>query len=179
MKALRGLRTLAILASQTQIPHLSRCVPYRFYAAQPEQQDNSANANSREAHDEDDAVFDSSQFRLPNMGVPQVRDQPIWNPEYRAQADRVIFGEEIQEQKPEEEERKRRSIVLARALLEAALQKSDEEEDLPVKEEDQMSLSVGIVGAPNAGKSCLTNYVVCSFVCFIPMNGGFLLVDNW
>ena len=55
--------------------------------------------------------------------------------------------------------------MLAKALLEAALEAPDdddeeEDEDLVVKEEDQKSLSVGIIGAPNAGKSALTNYMV-------------------
>uniref|UniRef100_A0A803N186 Era-type G domain-containing protein n=1 Tax=Chenopodium quinoa TaxID=63459 RepID=A0A803N186_CHEQI len=51
-----------------------------------------------------------------------------------------------------------------RALLEAALDAPDEvdeeEEGLEVKVEDQKSLSVGIIGAPNAGKSALTNFMV-------------------
>ncbi|KAJ0018935.1 hypothetical protein Pint_12003 [Pistacia integerrima] len=59
--------------------------------------------------------------------------------------------------KEDEDERKNRT--LARALLEAALVR-EEEEDEEVKEEDQRSLSVGIIGAPNAGKSALTNFMV-------------------
>jgi predicted GTPase len=62
-------------------------------------------------------------------------------------------------QDPVEEERSRE---VALALLEAAMEPPDEDEEEPgeVREEDQMSLSVGIVGAPNAGKSSLTNTVV-------------------
>ena len=161
MKALRGLRALTTLSSKTQKPHLTSNLLYRFYAAQPQQQDHSTTTNSLEDHEDDDAVFDSSQFALPNMGTSPVPDQPTWDREYRAKADRTIFGEETQKQKSEEDERKRRAIVLAKALLEAALQKPDEEDDMPVKEEDQRSLSVGIIGAPNAGKSSLTNHVVC------------------
>jgi len=62
--------------------------------------------------------------------------------------------------------------VLAKALLEAALEAADddedEEEDMVVKEEDQKSLSVGIIGVPNAGKSALTNSMVgfLEFVSF-------------
>ncbi|RVX02631.1 GTP-binding protein ERG [Vitis vinifera] len=160
MKALRGLRALTTLSSKTQKPHLTSNLLYRFYAAQPQQQDHSTTTNSLEDHEDDDAVFDSSQFALPNMGTSPVPDQPTWDREYRAKADRTIFGEETQKQKSEEDERKRRAIVLAKALLEAALQKPDEEDDMPVKEEDQRSLSVGIIGAPNAGKSSLTNHVV-------------------
>jgi predicted GTPase len=56
-----------------------------------------------------------------------------------------------------------RSREVALALLEAAMEPPDEDGEEPgeVREEDQMSLSVGIVGAPNAGKSSLTNTVVC------------------
>lgn len=56
-----------------------------------------------------------------------------------------------------------RSREVALALLEAALEPPDEDVDEgpgEVREEDQMSLSVGIVGAPNAGKSSLTNTMV-------------------
>ena len=47
-------------------------------------------------------------------------------------------------------------------MLEAALEGPDEDadQDQEVKEEDQKSLSVGIIGAPNAGKSALTNFMV-------------------
>jgi len=51
---------------------------------------------------------------------------------------------------------------VALALLDAAMEPPDEEDEDPgeVREEDQMSLSVSIVGAPNAGKSSLTNTMV-------------------
>ncbi|KAI3870029.1 hypothetical protein MKW98_021537, partial [Papaver atlanticum] len=52
----------------------------------------------------------------------------------------------------------------------SAMEKSDveeEEEDMIVKEEDQKSLSVGIIGAPNAGKSALTNFMVGSKVAAV------------
>lgn len=62
------------------------------------------------------------------------------------------------------EEKERRASELAKALLEASLQQPDDElddeEEEEVREEDQKSLAVGIVGAPNAGKSTLTNYLV-------------------
>lgn len=70
----------------------------------------------------------------------------------------------------DEEERDR---ILARTLLEAALMPADEVEDEEdengsvVKEEDQRSLSVGIIGAPNAGKSSLTNFMVGSKVAAV------------
>jgi GTP-binding protein Era len=62
------------------------------------------------------------------------------------------------------EEKERRASELAKALLEASLQRPDDELDAEevgeVREEDQKSLAVGIIGAPNAGKSTLTNYMV-------------------
>ncbi|XP_076914571.1 GTP-binding protein ERG-like [Bidens hawaiensis] len=65
----------------------------------------------------------------------------------------------------EQEEKRRRSMILSKALLEVAVAATDEEDDEEdegevVKMEDQMSLSVGIIGAPNAGKSALTNFMV-------------------
>lgn len=98
--------------------------------------------------------------------MPQT--QPTWDDKYRRKADKLIPGDEAHKAKlkflKEEEEKKRR--MLAKVLLEAALERGDEEEsddeDNVVKEEDQKSLTVGIIGAPNAGKSALTNYMVCS-----------------
>ncbi|KAL0442299.1 UNVERIFIED_CONTAM: GTP-binding protein ERG [Sesamum latifolium] len=61
-----------------------------------------------------------------------------------------------------EEEKKKKAAALAKELLEAALD-VDEHQDVDEREvtlEDQKSLSVGIIGAPNAGKSALTNYMV-------------------
>lgn len=81
--------------------------------------------------------------------------------------------------KEEEDEQKQR--VLAKALLEAVLAKPDEEEEgeeRVVKEEDQKSLSVGIIGAPNAGKSCLTNYMVRSNISF-GLNAAFLILTSF
>lgn len=99
---------------------------------------------------------------------PEIAPKPTWDENYRAKANRAIFGEETQIQNSrilvKEEEKRRRAAALAKALLEAALERPDEEEeeeeDVVVKEEDQKSLSVGIIGAPNAGKSALTNYMV-------------------
>ncbi|KAH9315648.1 hypothetical protein KI387_024275, partial [Taxus chinensis] len=62
------------------------------------------------------------------------------------------------------EEKEWRSSKLARALLEASLAQPDEEceeeEGGQIREEDQKSLAVGVIGPPNAGKSTLTNHMV-------------------
>ena len=166
MKALRALRTLTVLSPKSQN------IPLRFYAAQPQEDDPTHNPSSSDTENGSDSVFDSAHFALPSFGSdaktrPQAQVEPTWDKKYRERADRVVFVEETQKGKlriKEEEEEERRRRVLAKALLEAALEKADEEEDLVVKQEDQKSLTVGIVGAPNAGKSSLTNYVVC--LCF-------------
>lgn len=63
----------------------------------------------------------------------------------------------------EDVETSRRSSAQAMALLRAALDEAeDEDEDGKVEAELQRSLRIGIVGAPNAGKSLLTNQLVSS-----------------
>lgn len=61
-------------------------------------------------------------------------------------------------------ERGKRAEAQAMSLLRVALDEADENEEgsVFVREEEQKSLRVGIVGAPNAGKSKLTNYLVGS-----------------
>ncbi|KMZ59349.1 GTP-binding protein ERG [Zostera marina] len=93
-----------------------------------------------------------------------------WNKTYRARVDEALFeGKEVKRKKKykwngEVEELKiERTRRLAKALLESALNEPDQSDDEVVgsmKIEDQKSLNVGIVGAPNAGKSSLTNYLV-------------------
>ncbi|KAJ3698519.1 hypothetical protein LUZ61_002224 [Rhynchospora tenuis] len=103
--------------------------------------------------------FDSSDYTLPSTPA---QSNPKLDPYYRARADEALFGKKMQSPLQEEEERER-ATRLARSLLEAALEPPDdvaEEDDMVVREEDQMSLSVGIIGAPNAGKSSLTNFMV-------------------
>lgn len=107
----------------------------------------------------EDSVFDSRDFSLPPPPASATAPpEPSWNQAYRERADRKIFGEGKEEVGEEE----RRANRLAKALLWAALEKPDEEVEarMIVKEEDQKSLSVGIIGAPNAGKSALTNFMV-------------------
>ncbi|KAJ4792131.1 GTPase Era [Rhynchospora pubera] len=103
--------------------------------------------------------FGSSDYTLPSSPS---QPNPRLDPYYRARADEALFGKKMQSPLQEEEERER-ATRLARSLLEAALEPPDdvaEGEDMVVREEDQMSLSAGIIGAPNAGKSSLTNFMV-------------------
>ncbi|KAL9453107.1 hypothetical protein AB3S75_008827 [Citrus x aurantiifolia] len=160
MKALRALRTLAPLAEKPNKPRLNPLFIHRFYSAQPQQTDN-------ETENDCDSVFDSSYFRIPTIDDPQnnnaaKKQEPDWDEKYRERTDRIVFGEEAQKGKlrifqEEEEERKHRA--LAKALLQAALDRQEEEEE-EVKEEDQKSVAVGIIGAPNAGKSSIINCMV-------------------
>lgn len=124
--------------------------------------------------------FDSSEYSLPSsssvQSKPLPKKQPTWNQAYRDKANQILFNQHKKNQQEniirvednvdeeaavsEEEDKER---MLARTLLETALLPADDEEDdsvhSVVKVEDQRSLSVGIIGAPNAGKSCLTNYM--------------------
>lgn len=169
MKPFRTLRTLTIFPSKPRNSNshlLDRVLLSHFFSAQPEQNDSE--------NDNNDAVFDSSHFAVPNIDTKTTPQDATWDEKYRKRADRLVFGHETQKskfkilQEQEEEERRR---VLAKALLRAALERPDDEDDEDVvKEEDQKSLSVGIVGAPNAGKSALTNYMVCVYFFF-----GFLV----
>jgi len=157
MKALRTLRrTLFFPASHTPTPLFFSAHPQ----PQPHRDDPTTSADS-------DSVFDSSHYALDTDPGPKPR--PTWDDKYRARADRVVFGDEGPKGKLrlKEEEDERRRRALAKALLEAAVENEDEEEEVEaakgmVKEEVQKSLSVGIIGAPNAGKSALTNFMVRS-----------------
>ncbi|RLM62117.1 GTP-binding protein ERG [Panicum miliaceum] len=117
-----------------------------------------------------DADFDSAEYDLPTPGPAPSRkiNNPVsalrklrFDPALRARADEALFGE-VRGGAAVEEEDEERSRDVALALLDAAMEPPDEEDADPgeVREEDQMSLSVGIVGAPNAGKSSLTNTMV-------------------
>ncbi|KAH0454356.1 hypothetical protein IEQ34_016280 [Dendrobium chrysotoxum] len=129
------------------------------------------------ASSEDDASpdFDSREFSLPSSSstatavysssVGKKKNPQLWDDKYRAKADRALFAQakpSRSQDEEEENEEKERANMLAKALLEAALLPPDDVDDdnMIVKEEDQKSLSVGIVGAPNAGKSSLTNSMV-------------------
>uniref|UniRef100_A0A7N0T799 Era-type G domain-containing protein n=1 Tax=Kalanchoe fedtschenkoi TaxID=63787 RepID=A0A7N0T799_KALFE len=148
MKGFRALRTLSSISSKPD--SLTAC--FRFYSAPDAASDDSEN----------DAVFDSSHFALPK-GLAS-SDNPTWDDRYRHRVKKHIFQEQIQDkqalQEQEKLKRDRANALLARTLLDVAITPNYDEDHDEIKEEDQKSLSVGIVGAPNAGKSALTNFMV-------------------
>ncbi|EPS72273.1 hypothetical protein M569_02487, partial [Genlisea aurea] len=131
----------------------------RYYSAQPQ-------------HDSE-AVFDSSNFDEVSSNTDGVGNgTPIWDSTYRDRVNSQVFGENVSYSKifTREEEKKKKKKKKAAALAKVLLGGStdeDEDKDIEareVKEEDQKSLSVAIIGAPNAGKSSLTNFMVGSKV---------------
>lgn len=150
MKALRLTSAAAAAATSVTIrPFVS--LPIRLFSAQT--------ASDSESPPNPD--FDSSDYTLPSTPSPS-QSNPRLDSYYRARANEALFGKKMQSPLQEDKERER-ATRLARSLLEAALESPDnveEGDDMVVREEDQMSLSVGIIGAPNAGKSCLTNLMV-------------------
>nr|XP_043607199.1 GTP-binding protein ERG [Erigeron canadensis] len=183
MKALRIFQTLRRTPQNT---HLKNPVFLtRFFASQTLEEN--PVQDSQENNNVSSYGFDSSEYELPNRnlglglrpgsneGGTRVKES-TWDEKYRKKVNKTIFGEESEkglkerkykkkgktrnERMIEQEEKRRR--ILSQTLLEAAVAETDEEEeeDEVVKVEDQLSLSVGIIGAPNAGKSALTNFMV-------------------
>ncbi|KAJ9567777.1 hypothetical protein OSB04_003743 [Centaurea solstitialis] len=135
----------------------------------------------------DSSHYELPNLNLGGLGGGSNNTESTWDEKYRRKANTSIFGEEHEklvkekekekksskkkkgksksERMMEQEEKRRRAAILSKALLDAAVAATDdddEEEDgnEVVKVEDQLSLSVGIIGAPNAGKSALTNFMV-------------------
>ncbi|XP_073100838.1 GTP-binding protein ERG [Elaeis guineensis] len=185
MKALSAIRILTssssssfstLFSSTTNRTRLLPSALSRSFAAQPQTHPSAAAAATSSTDEDADANatppdFDSSEFSLPFTPPDPspanfYQKKPTWDKTYRVRADQALFGgKKAGPKQAEEEERdedRERAAMLARALLEAALEPPDdvEEEHMVVKEEDQRSLSVGIIGAPNAGKSSLTNFMV-------------------
>lgn len=97
--------------------------------------------------------------------------EATWDKGYRARVEKELFRNETDKGKlniseeEEDDDDEDRSRILAKALLEAALDSADDElGEGEVREEDQKSLNVGIIGPPNAGKSSLTNFMVRLFL---------------
>ncbi|CAM8927194.1 unnamed protein product [Rhodiola kirilowii] len=166
MKALRALTALASISSNRHT-HTTTLSFYRFYSAQPQQHTPAVPPSDSS---EDDADFDSSHFALPKTLASDIQptQAAAWDEKYRSRVKERVFGEQVEDKQAVEEEeklrRERANSLLARALLDAAVTPEYDEDHDEVKEEDQKSLSVGIIGAPNAGKSALTNFMVGSKV---------------
>jgi len=175
MKALRVLRNLQSFTLQPQKTQFNPSFLCQFFSSQTVLDHPTASTTTSSSSGNEDDIespdFDSAHFALPLQNPQQVsKVGPNWDERYRERVRKKVFGEEtgkgcVREVKDEEEtEQEVRRRALARALLQAALEGPDEEEeedeDLVVNVEDQKSLSVGIIGAPNAGKSALTNYMV-------------------
>ncbi|PPD95226.1 hypothetical protein GOBAR_DD07732 [Gossypium barbadense] len=99
----------------------------------------------------------SLTLTVPNSPSPMPSELPLNNLPGMS-----TIGNELSGYSPTAISATEKRRILAKALLEAALEGPDEDadQDQEVKEEDQKSLSVGIIGAPNAGKSALTNFMV-------------------
>lgn len=164
MKAVRALRRFCPIATNQQKP-FKKLV---FFSAQPQHDDPSPpNLDEFSAQD---SVFDSSHFDDLNLNpagggsTGSSNQESTWEEKYRDRVKSKVFGENVSHLRvlQREEEKKRKAGRLANELLEAALDEGESEEvdEREVTEEDQKSLAVGIIGAPNAGKSALTNYMV-------------------
>ncbi|KAF8104154.1 hypothetical protein N665_0177s0011 [Sinapis alba] len=170
MKAFRSLRVLISISRTATTPRCKAHLPHtflrRFYSAQPNLDEPTSDGTTG------DSVFDSNQYSIPDDSLKKPKPkQPNWEKGYRERVQRELFPEEkgkVKESSEEEDdddddddESVDRSRILAKALLEAALESADDElGEGEVREEDQKSLNVGIIGPPNAGKSSLTNFMV-------------------
>ncbi|WVZ94545.1 hypothetical protein U9M48_040425 [Paspalum notatum var. saurae] len=170
LRALRPLQTLSLIPAPTTRTPLRLLSSSTSSAAATSESDSAAAAAPNPAAGAD---FDSAEYDLPTPGPAPSRkiNNPVaslrklrFDPSLRARADEALFGERLGlggAAVQEEDEDRSRDVALA--LLDAAMEPPDEDVDEDageVREEDQMSLSVGIVGAPNAGKSSLTNTMV-------------------
>lgn len=172
MRVIRALRILASkIPKNTQKSHLNLSLFHRSYTAQP--QEEFPTSSTEEEDGGTSSVFDSSDYmvgmELNGGSVAEDVKTPTWDEKYRERVKSKVFGEESKSSRimRKDKEKKNNAAVLAMSLLNAAVQRPDWEEDegevKEIKEEDQRSLAVGIIGAPNAGKSALTNFVVCAF----------------
>ncbi|KAL6201716.1 hypothetical protein ACLB2K_025428 [Fragaria x ananassa] len=160
---MKSLLSLRLLSSKPATPLSPTLLLRRSFSAQPQHSDPTSTPSSSSSESDSEFDFNSTHYDLPTTLSDPKPQTPTWDEKYRSKADRVVPGDEAHKAKLrflKEEEDGRRRRVLAKALLEAALERGDEEEDEVVKEEDQKSVTVGIIGAPNAGKSALTNYLV-------------------
>ncbi|CAI9109000.1 OLC1v1008728C4 [Oldenlandia corymbosa var. corymbosa] len=163
MRSFRALRVLSSTISlNSQKSRYRSALVQRFYSAETQPE---LSSSSTEGEDENSSsVFDSSHFDSDSEKGGKMSN-PNWDEKHRDRL-REVFGEEIKNPRiARKEEKKNNAARLAMFLLHAAVQQDEHEEEdggkeKEVKLEDQKSLHVGIIGAPNAGKSALTNYMV-------------------
>jgi GTPase len=166
----RFLLTLRPLRTLTLTPATTAPTPLRLLSSTSAAASSDSDSAAAPPADTD---FDSADYDLSTPGPAPARKNAAaaalskirFDPSIRARADAALLGKKVESWliEPVTEEEEERSRDVAFALLEAAMEPPDEDGDeMPgeVREEDQMSLSVGIVGAPNAGKSSLTNTMV-------------------
>ncbi|XP_027085848.1 GTP-binding protein ERG [Coffea arabica] len=173
MRTIRALRILtSSLSSNSQKTLFNSPFLQRFYAVGT-QPDHLPTSSTEEEDDttSSSSVFDSSEY---DMGFSLNGDSeagkiknPTWDEKYRDRVKSEVFKEEIKSSRivKKSEEKKKNAAVLAMSLLDAAIrwqdkEDEDDDENKEVTVEDQKSLAVGIIGAPNAGKSALTNFMV-------------------
>ncbi|KAL3833819.1 hypothetical protein ACJIZ3_008555 [Penstemon smallii] len=166
MKAVRAALRLKSLTSFSSSTRKSTFILNRYYSAQPEEHPLHPNPEEHPY----EAAFDSSHFDLDDAGggggdnnTDGGGKETTWDEKYRDRVKSKVFGEDVSHFRIyKREEEKNRKAAQAMSLLEAALDEPEEEEVdvMDVKDEDQKSLSVGIIGAPNAGKSALTNNII-------------------
>ncbi|MCI47352.1 GTP-binding ERG-like protein, partial [Trifolium medium] len=77
-----------------------------------------------------DSTFDSSHYDIPISNDPP---KPTWDEKNRKRAEKSLFGDEVDSEvvklKFKEEEDKRKRRALAKALLDAALNKEEEDDN--------------------------------------------------
>lgn len=155
--AVRALRLRAPLTSFSNPCQYSSF--HRFYSAQPQPDE------PQPPPDDHTAVFDSSHYDI-DFNQNDNTTTTNWDNKYRDRVRSKVFGEDVSNLRriERELEKKNRAGARAKAFLAAALDEGADEDNVvdsrEVKEEDQKSLSVGVVGPPNAGKSALTNCIV-------------------
>ncbi|VAI87850.1 GTP-binding protein ERG-like [Triticum dicoccoides] len=175
VRALRPLQKLTSHTTQFPLP------VHRLLSTSSSSSSSAVAASSDSDSAAHDADFNSADFSLPPTDPSPASAAAVRNPlsalckvrfdpSLRARADEALFGEKNAGMGVEDAVEEERSREVALALLEAALEPPDEDEEggpEEVRKEDQMSLSVGIVGAPNAGKSSFTNTAVGSKVAAV------------
>lgn len=172
MKAVRALRRFTPIASIATKSFQDSAFLRRLYSAQSQQQSDDLSPPNPDEFSAQDAVFDSSHYDdsfLNPVDGGSSNQESTWDDKYRDRVKSQVFGENVSNLRilQREEEKKRKAGRLANELLGAALDEgeSEDEEGRPVTDEEQKSLTVGIIGAPNAGKSALTNSMVCTLFC--------------